>query len=60
MKRILYEPIPKGYKAISTFKRVSSGFSESYQLLLEDERAVLFCENQRGSIGGNYYISMTK
>lgn len=60
MKRLLYEPIPKGYKVVSTFKRVPNAFSETYQLLLDDERAVLFCENQRGAIGANYYISMTK
>lgn len=24
------------------------------------ERVILFCENQRGCIGANYYISMTK
>lgn len=27
MKRLIYEPIPKGYKLTSLFKRVSSGFS---------------------------------
>ena len=56
---LLTDPIPKGYKATCVFKRVPSGFSETYQLHTY-EQAIMFCENQRGSIGANYYISMTK
>ena len=46
--------------ALGYFKRISSGLSEIYQFLGEDHRAILFCENQRGCIGCNYYISLTK
>ena len=42
------------------FRRVTSGFTEAYELLGEDERPLIFCENQRGSIGANYYLSLTK
>jgi hypothetical protein len=47
-------------RAVCYFKRIPTGFSEVYHLLGEDERPLIFCENQRGSIGGNYYFSLTK
>lgn len=34
--------------------------SEYFQVLTEDQRPILFCENQRGCIGCNYYMSLTK
>lgn len=38
--------------------RVPSGFTDTYRIML-GERPIMFCENQRGCIGANYYISMT-
>lgn len=58
---MFYEAIPVGYRAICIFKRIQSGFTETYELSLEDdERSLFYCQNQRGSIGANYYISLNK
>ena len=59
-KSLIYSALREGEQSFVYFKRHSSGFSEYYQLLGEDQRPILFCENQRGCIGCNYYISMTK
>lgn len=57
---MIYNPIPRECKAVFIFKRVYKGFLESFQLILENGKPLFFCENQLGSIGANYYISLTK
>lgn len=56
----IYTPLAEGEHSFVYFKRYTSGFSEYYQAIGEDQRPILFCENQRGCIGCNYYISLTK
>lgn len=56
----IYTPLPVGSHSFVYFKRYQSGFSEYYQVQGEDQRPILFCENQRGCIGCNYYVSLTK
>lgn len=56
----IYTPLQQGEHSFVYFKRYQSGFSELYQVMGEDQRPILFCENQRGCIGCNYYISLTK
>jgi tubby-related protein 1 len=59
-RRAIYAPLEAGQHSFVYFKRYQSGFSEYYQAIGEDQRPILFCENQRGCIGCNYYISLTK
>jgi hypothetical protein len=57
---VIYSPLEPGQHSFVYFKRYQSGFSEYYQAIGEDQRPIFFCENQRGCIGCNYYISLTK
>ncbi len=59
-KMAIYTPLEAGEHSFVYFKRYQSGFTEYYQAIGEDQRPILFCENQRGCIGCNYYISLTK
>ena len=59
-KDFYYQTLPLKTVAYGYFKRFSSGLSDIYQFCGEDHRPLLFCENQRGCIGANYYISITK
>jgi hypothetical protein len=59
-KIAIYTPLEPNQQTFVYFKRYQSGFSECYQIIGEDQRPILFCENQRGCIGCNYYISLTK
>lgn len=42
-KKIYYDPLDPGEKACCYFKRYQSGLSESYQLIGDDHRPLLFC-----------------
>lgn len=59
-KIAVYTPLEPEKHSFVYFKRYQSGFSEYYQVIGEDQRPIFFCENQRGCIGCNYYISLTK
>ena len=59
-RTVIYEPLKPNQHSFVYFKRYQSGFSEYFQAIGEDQRPILFCENQRGCIGCNYYISLTK
>ena len=59
-RRAVYTPLGPKQHTFVYFKRYQNGFSECYQVIGEDQRPILFCENQRGCIGCNYYISLTK
>lgn len=59
-KAVVHQPLAAGESSFVYFKRYQDGFSETFQCIGEDQRPILFCENQRGCIGCNYYISLTK
>ena len=59
-REAIYSPLQFNQHSFVYFKRYQSGFNENFQVIGEDLKPIIFCQNQSGSIGCNYYFSLTK